>query len=92
MPNSKSKCSKCLSRHIPPTGKKCKYLLADHMDKLQGHSSTPVSPVNRQSSEKVSDAQTKILKQLEKVNSRLDHMEDEVAQVKQHSVKQKKDD
>ena len=34
--------------------------------------------------------QTKILEQLERVNSRLDHMEDKVAQVKQHSAKQKK--
>ena len=60
------------------------------MDEVQGHSSTPVSCVKCQSSDKVSDVQTKILEQLERVNSRLDHMEDEVAQVKQHSVKQKK--
>ena len=80
MPSSKSKCSKCLGRHVPPTGKKCKYLLADDMDEVQGHSSTPVPPVKRQSSKKASDVQTKILEQLERANSRLDHMEDEVAQ------------
>ena len=90
MPSTKSKCSKCLGRHVPPTGKKCKYLLADDVDEVQGHSSTPVSSVKCQSSEKASDVQTKILEQLERVNSRLDHMEDEVAQVKQHSAKQKK--
>ena len=90
MPSTKSKCSKCLGRHVPPTGKKCKYLLADDVDEVQGHSSTPASPVKCQSSEKASDVQTKILEQLERVNSRLDHMEDEVAQVKQHSAKQKK--
>ena len=57
MSSSKSKCSKCLGRHVPQTGKKCKYLMADDMDELLGHSSIPVSPVKRQSSEKASDVQ-----------------------------------
>ena len=61
--------------------------MADDVDEVQGHSSTSVSPVKCQNSEKTSDVQTKIWKQLERVNSRLDHMEDEVAQVKQHSAK-----
>ena len=38
----------------------------------------------------MSDVQTQILEQLKRVNSRFAHMEDEVAQVKQHSAKQKK--
>ena len=53
MPSQKSKCSKCLGRHVPPTGKKCKYMTDDHEgagDSQSADRSVAGSPKKRQPS------------------------------------------
>ena len=55
-------------------------MLSEDFEEAQGHSLTAASPVKRKRSGEVSDVQTQILEQLKRVNSRLGHMEDEVAQ------------
>ena len=72
MPSPKSKCSKCLGRHLPPTGKKCKFLLQDEVPVNQaGEDSTVGAPVTRQQREAVgADVQMQILQQLQSVNKR----------------------
>ena len=86
MPGQKSKCSKCLGRHVPPTGQKCKYMPDDEegdRTRQSTDSSVSGSPKRRQPSPSgTSDVQQHILIQLQKVNNRLDNMEDEFAEVK----------
>ena len=77
MPSQKSKCSKCLERHVPPTGKKCR--------------SVAGSPKKCQPSpQSVSHVQQQILVQLQRVNNRLDYMEDEMTEVKHCTGQTKK--
>ena len=88
MPSQKSKCSKCLGRHLPPTEKKCKYVLQDAVSSNQAEEDSTVGgPVTRQRRETVAAyVQMQILQQLQSVNKRLDNMEGEVADIKQRSA------
>ena len=80
MPNHKVKCSKCLSRHLPPTGKKCKLFEVTASSDAEGESGVK-SPVTRHQREAAAaDVQMQILQQLQTVNKRLDNMEGEVAE------------
>ena len=60
----------------------------EDVEEAQGHSSTAASPVKRQSCGEGLRCTNTDPGTAEK--GQLDHMDDEVAQVKQHSVKQKK--
>ena len=77
MPSQKSKCSKCLGTHLPPTGKKCKFFLQDEVPVNQADEDSRVgAPVMRQQREAVAgDVQAQILQQLQSVNRHLDSME-----------------
>ena len=94
MPSQKSKCSKCLGRHVPPTGKKCKYMTDDHegaVDSQSAERSVAGSPKKHQPSpQSASDVQQQILVQLQRVNNRLDNMDDEMAEVKRCTGQTKK--
>ena len=84
MRNHKIKCSKCLSRHLPPTGKKCKLLeQVTASSDAEGDSGarTPVTCHQREAA--AADVQMQILQQLQTVNKRLDSMEGEMADIKQ---------
>ena len=85
MSSQKSKCSKSLGRHLPPTGKKCKYVLQNAVSSNQADEDSMVGgPVTRQQSETVAaDVQMQILQQLQSVNKHLDNMEGEVADITQ---------
>ena len=71
---------------MPPTGKKCKYMPDDQEgveNRQSADRSVAGSPKKRQPSpQRASDVQQQILVQLQKVNNRLDKMEDEMADVK----------
>ena len=78
MPDNKQSCKKCKGRHAPPTGKKCQR--ASTSESQEHLSDAAVS-----SGSKEKDApdgqllQHAILDQLERVNGRLDQVEDTMA-------------
>ena len=88
MPSEKVKCSKCLGRHLPPTGTKCKFLLQDKVesDQAEEDSRDGATVTHHQKEAAAADVQMQILQQLQSVNKHLDSMEGEVADIKQRSA------
>ena len=82
MPNVNKKfCKKCKERHVPPTGRNCKRVVEDQTNNSNG---TVRDAAVTQTGEGLPDGQQlqgKILEQLEKVNKRLDKVEDKMAAV-----------
>ena len=92
MPNKKF-CKKCGDKHVPPTGRNCVKSLPGRQ--LQ---SSPVSLSSTEASQftikktssadQATELQQEILKQLHRVNSRLDTVEHDIVTVKQATHKQ----
>ena len=92
MPNKKF-CKKCWDRHVPPTGRNC--VKSSPVRQLQ---SSPVSMSCTEASQftakkaspgdQATELQQEILKQLHRVNSRLDTVEQDMVTVKQAVHKQ----
>ena len=83
MPDNKQMCRKCKQRHAPPTGRKCKYLEKTQEnvpELLRDAAETSDDTVIEGRSSNGHLIQLKILSQLEKVNRRLDQVEDKVAE------------
>ena len=80
MPSVNKKfCKKCDERHVPPTGRNCKRAVEDKSNNSNG---TVRDAAVTQTGEGVPDGQQlqwKMLEQLEKVNKRLDKVEDQMA-------------
>ena len=80
MPNVNKKfCKKCEGRHVPPTGRNCKRAVKDQTNNSNG---TVRDAAVTQAGEGLPDGQQlqwKILEQMEKVNKRLDKVEDKMA-------------
>ena len=83
MPDKKQSCKNCKTRHLPPTGKKCKFKNSVESDK-----SMPNGLRDAAASSKLLDTdqadlagqrlQLEILSQLKKVSQRLDMVDDQV--------------
>ena len=91
MPDNKQKCKSCQQRHIPPTGKKCKFLQATVTDhELSRDAAGPSGATSSQvRSDKSTDGQLlqeKILEQLERVTQRLEMVEGKMAASTSHST------
>ena len=92
MPNKKF-CKKCGDKHVPPTGRNC--FKSSPVHQLQ---SSPVSLFSTEASQstvmktssgdQAIELQQQILKQLHRVNSRLDTVEQDMVTVKQATHKQ----
>ena len=88
MPNKKL-CKKCGDRHVPPTGRNC-VKSSSPVCQLQ---SSPVSMSSREASkftaekaspgDEATELQQEILKQIQRVNSKLDTVEQDIVTVKQ---------
>ena len=83
MPDNKQMYRKCKQRHAPPIGRKCKYLekTQENVPELLRDAAEPSDDTvmeGRSSNGQL--IQLKILSQLEKVNRRLDQVEDKVAE------------
>ena len=80
MPSVNKKfCKKCEERHVPPTGRNCKRAVEDQVSNSNG---LVRDAAVTQAGEGLPDGQQlqwKILEQLEKVNKRLDKVEDKMA-------------
>ena len=104
---NKNRCSKCGERHLPPTGKKCKYVHQvkhkidnDHNDlSNQAGSSTHTKAVKWTPKEQLAldssseddttdQVQLQILKELRRLNQRLDVVEEKVQQSSQQNRKE----
>ena len=91
MPENKQKCKSCQQRHLPPTGKKCKFMQATVTeDELfidaAGPSGATVSQVKSHKSTDGQLLQERILEQLQRVTERLEMVEDRVAASTSHST------
>ena len=91
MPDNKQKCKSCQQRHIPPTGKKCKFLQATVTDHelsrdAAGPSGATLSQVRPDKSTDGQLLQEKILEQLERVTQRLEMVEGKMAASTSHST------
>ena len=85
MPDNKNHCKKCKERHAPPTGKRCRRLESlqeegSEMGLLRDAADLQVADVNGGESLNGQQLQLQILNQLERVNKRLDTVEDKVAE------------
>ena len=91
MPDNKQKCKLCQQRHIPPTGKKCKFVQATVTDHelsrdAAGPSGVTLSQVRPDKSTDGQLLQEKILEQLERVTQRLEMVEGKMAASTSHST------
>ena len=112
MPDNKNKCSKCKTRHTPPTGKKCKqfvdinedYDSADYSGQVvnmtggKGSQNLQMKAVTSPGAATVASTdvaentvQMQILKELQRMNARLDAVEDQVAGPSKRPEKQHKE-
>ena len=83
MPDNKQMCKVCKTRHLPPTGKKCKKKVQEQNDELF-RDATIAGPVRASQAAKAVQEdgqrlQTEILQQLKKMTDRLDQVEQQVA-------------
>ena len=83
------KCSKCLNRHLPPTGKKYRNLQQDQvpLDQTEEESEPRAFCTHHQREAAAVDVQ--ILEQLQSVNRHLDSKEGEVADIKRKFASEK---
>ena len=91
MPDNKQKCKSCQQRHLPPTGKKCKFIQATVTeDELSQDAARPSgATVSQVKSDKSTDGQLlqeKILEQLQRVTERLYMVEDRMTASTSHST------
>ena len=92
MPDNKQMCRKCKQIHVPPTGRKCKYLekTQDNVPELLQDTAKPSDDrVMEEGSSNGQLIQLKILSQLEKVNHRLYQVEDNVTEATSGTGKRK---
>ena len=81
MADNKQKCKSCKQRHLPPTGKKCKFVQAtvtedEHLRDAAVPSGATVSQMMPGKSTDGQLLQVKILEQLQRVTERLEQVED----------------
>ena len=80
---NKHLCRSCKTRHLPPTGKKCKRKLQEQSYELSSDAAVAGSLPAHQAAQAVQDdrqrLQTEMLQQLKKVTERLDQVEQKVA-------------
>ena len=81
MPDNKQKCNNCKNRHLPPTGKKCKYVDSVNSDAeevpngLRDAAAASMSLATDQADPGGQRIQEKILLQLQKMSDRLETVE-----------------
>ena len=82
MPDNKQQCKACKTRHLPPTGKKCKRKVQEQTYELSSDAAV-AGLLPAEAAQPVHDdgqrLQTEILQQLKKVTERLDQVEQKVA-------------
>ena len=84
MPDHKQLCKNCKTRHLPPTGKKCKLQKKQESDnELFSDAAVAGQVPATQTAQGVSGdgqlLQMQILQQLQKMTERLDHVEEQIA-------------
>ena len=89
MPDNKQKCKTCKNRHLPPTGKKCRYINTADTDTeeipngLRDAAAASVSLATNQADSGGQWIQEEILAQLKKMSSRLDTVEQRISSTPQ---------
>ena len=78
MPDNKQLCKKCKVRHIPPTGRKCQRVF-ETQDQEHLSDAAISSGASGKNTPDGQLLQQQILDQLERVNRRLDQVEDRMA-------------
>ena len=87
MPDNKQKCKNCKNRHLPPTGKKCRYVDNAESDAepngLRDVATASVSLATDQADPGGQRIQEEILVQLKKMSHRLDAVEQQISSTAQ---------
>ena len=90
MPDNKQKCKTCKNRHLPPTGKKCRYIntavTEEIANGLRDAATASVSLATDQADSGGQRIQEEILAQLKKMSSRLDTVEQRILSTPQDPV------
>ena len=90
MPDNKQKCKTCKNRHLPPTGKKCRYINTADTEEiangLRDAATASVSLATDQADSGGQRIQEEILAQLKKMSSRLDTVEQRILSTPQDPV------
>ena len=93
MPDNKQKCKNCKNRHLPPTGKKCKYVDNVNSDAeevpngLRDAAAASMSLATDQADPGGQRIQEKILLQLQKMSDRLETVEQRISSTEQDQGK-----
>ena len=91
MPDNKQKCKSCKQRHLPPTGKKCKFVQGTGTEnELLRDAAVPSgATISKTMPDKSTDGQllqVQILEQLQRVTEWLEQVEDRMAASTSHST------